>query len=79
MAKLSQLHPLLMIRFRQKMVGLQRKAVVDEASVAREVREARETVGEVDIAGKEADEDTVEGGLTETVADGAVSGPWNVR
>lgn len=70
MAKLSQLQPLLMIRFlRHKMTGLQHRAVVDEAPVG------REEVGEVDIAEREVDGGMAEGDLTEIVVAGVVSDP----
>ena len=69
MAKPNRPHPLLTIRFRQRIAGLRHKVVVDEASVA------REEVGEVDTAEKEVgEEDTVVGGPTEIVVAGAVSG-----
>jgi len=63
--KLSQLHPLLMIRFHQKMTGLQHLAAVDEASVERrevgEVDTVQKEVGEVDTMEKEVGEvDTME-------------------
>ena len=67
MVNLSQLHPLPMIRSRQRMVGSRHTAVVDEAV-------AREEVGEVDTAEKEVGEDTVEGGLTGIVVAEVVSG-----
>jgi len=69
-AKLSRPHQLSMItiRSRQRMVDSRHTAVVDEASVA------SEEVGEVDTAEKEVGEDMVEGGLTEIVVAGAVSG-----
>lgn len=61
MAKLHQLHLLLMIRFHKKMTGLQHMAAVDEAPVV------REEAGEVDTAErvvgtaeKQVDEDMVE-------------------
>ena len=72
-AKLSQLRLSLMTRLHQKMTGLQRVAVVDEVSVA------REEVGGADIAEKEVDEDMVEGALTEIVVAGAVSSRRSVR
>lgn len=72
MAKLSRLRLLLMIRFHQKMAGLQHMAVADEASVVRGEE------GGVDIVGKVVGEDSVEGALTGIVVAGAVSVPWGV-
>lgn len=70
MENLSRPHPLLTSRLRQRMPGLRHRGAVGGASVV------RGEAGEVDTAGKEAEgeEGTVEGGLTEIVVAGDVSG-----